>query len=223
MNHLFGRKCVRTFGRKFQRTLGRKHVWTFLVCGFLVAPPAAMAAPITDTTLVSWDDTSLQVIKDGSSNTILFGEATVVSACLRGVSPIASITDGTSNTIQFGETTDVCWDDREELPFTRGTLPGITDGTSNTILLGETTNYRFDGSSRLEVCASNVSIADGSSNTIQLSEGGNVCFSDMRVAPAAVPEPATVTSLALALLALASRRRGRLLRPLIPRQPRRHA
>jgi len=173
-------------------------------------PQAARATPITDVTIAGWTDTSIDVIKDGTSNTILFGEQTVISTCLQSVVSLGDITDGTSNTILFGETTDVCLEDAPHVPITRTTLPGITDGTSNTILVGEAGGgYFFGGNARVDLCATNVSIADGTSNTIALLEHESVCFASAQIAPTAVPEPATVGLFAATALATLTARRRR--------------
>lgn len=186
-----------------------------VVCVMTGLPGMAGATPITNATLVGWTDTSLTVVVDGTANTILFGEQTVVSTCLSQVVSLGSIADGTSNTILLGETTSLCLDDASGVTLTRTTLPGITDGSSNTILIGESGGgYFFGGGARIDLCATNVSLADGTSNTIVLPEGGSVCFADAGIAPVgpstAVPEPAITMLLAgSALAALATRRRPR--------------
>lgn len=186
----------------------------FALCAALGVPLTAGAAPITSATITGWTDSSLNVIVDGTSNTILFGEQTVVTTCLSQVSSLGNITDGTSNTISFGETTDVCFEEASRLPVTRTTRPGVTDGTSNTILLTEDgTGYFFGGGARIDVCVTNASIADGTSNTILLSETGAACFTDAEFVPSApdgVPEPALTVMLAASVLAgWTSRRRRR--------------
>ena len=189
---------------------GWRVLWAAMTCSVLL-PIAATAAPITGVTLIGWDDSSLTVIVDGTSNTILLGETTRVSGCVRRVSPVTSIVDGSSNTILLGETLDVCWDDEEGLPLTRGGSSSITDGTSNTILLGETLPYLFDsGRSTIDVCVSNPSIADGTSNTILLPEAGEPLCLSGTVGAAAVPEPASGLLLMLGMgTALYGRVRGR--------------
>jgi hypothetical protein len=175
--------------------------WATLVLGIFLAPRPVSAAPIpiSGVTLVSWTDTTLNVIKDGTSNTIVFGENTLVSGCVRNVAPV-SIPDGTSNTIVFGELTSICWEDREGLPLTRGNVPSITDGTSNTILIGENTNpYLFNQGSTVDICLSNTSIVDGTSNTISIPENNEpLCLQGVvgRQDPAvAVPEPGSMLML----------------------------
>ena len=180
-----------------------------VICS-VVLPIAAAAEPITGITLTRWDDTSLTVIVDGTSNTIVFGEASRVSGCVRRVAPV-TIVDGSSNTIVFGEIRDVCWDDEEELPLVRGGSSSITDGTSNTILIGETSPYLFEsGRSTIDLCVSNPSIVDGTSNTITLPEGGQALCLSGTVGTAAVPEPASGLLLMLGVGgALYGRVRGR--------------
>ena len=157
----------------------------------VVLPITAAAAPIAGITLTGWDDTSLTVIVDGTSNTIVLDETSRVSGCVRQVAPF-TIVDGSSNTILLGEILDVCWDDEEEVPLARGGSSGITDGTSNTILIGETSPYLFDsGRSTIDLCVSNPSIADGTSNTITLPEGGQPLCLSGTVGTAAVAEPAS--------------------------------
>jgi hypothetical protein len=186
---------------------------TFVIAGLIFSPLPAAAAPITGIELVSWTDTSLQVVRDGTSNTILIGEDTRLTGCIQNVAPV-NITDGTSNTILFGELTNVCWNDRTSLPITRGSLPAITDGTSNTILLGENANpYLYTGGSTIDVCISNASIADGTSNTILLPENNEpLCLEGIvrQAAPTApVPEPASAVMLLTAAGLAALRRRTR--------------
>jgi hypothetical protein len=85
-------------------------------------------------------------ITDGTSNTILLGEATPsLGRGQRG----SRITDGTSNTIQLGETGGTAG--------SRGNA-SITDGTSNTIIAGER--------------GAGVAITDGTSNTLQFASAG---------------------------------------------------
>ena len=185
-------------------------VWCAAVTCSVVLPIAAAAEPL-GITLTAWDDSSLTVFVDGTSNTILFGETSRVSGCVRQVRPVTSIADGSSNTINFGELLDFCWDDEEELPLARGGSSSIADGTSNTILFGETSPYVFNsGRSTIDVCVSNPSIADGSSNTITLPEAGeSLCLSGT-VGTASVAEPASGLLLMLGMGgALYRRVRGR--------------
>ncbi len=176
-----------------------------LTCGLLATPAVVTAAPITidDATIVDWTSTSIEVIVDGTSNTIVFGENVQLDVCGNAITPVSSITDGTSNTIVFGETINQCWNGRSEFPLERGGPSTITDGTSNTILIGESATYLFDSDSRVDVCASNVSITDGTSNTLFFGEN-TVCFAGARIG--AVPEPAVVSLVAIGGLLAATRR-----------------
>ena len=176
-----------------------------LTSGLLATPVVATAAPITinNATIVDWTSTSIEVIVDGTSNTIVFGENVQLDVCGSALTPVSNITDGTSNTIVFGETTNQCWNDRSEFPFERGGPSSITDGTSNTILIGESATYLFGTGSRVDVCASNVSITDGTSNTLFFGEN-SVCFAGASIG--AVPEPAIASLIALGGLLAATRR-----------------
>ncbi len=102
----------------------------------------------------------LTSVNDGSSNTIVLGEATATPAA-------AGIVDGNSNTIVLGEATAT-------------PAAGIVDGSSNTIVLGEATATPaaagiVDGNSNTIVLGEATAtpaagIVDGSSNTIVLGE-----------------------------------------------------
>lgn len=146
-------------------------------------------------------------IRDGSSNTLLFGESSGIALNVGFIArrqPITQIADGTSNTIQLGEAPVDSFCLGNVTPI--GTTIG--DGTSNTIVFG--------GDSRFDICADNVRIGhivDGTSNTISFGEVvPRTCLSDVGVteAPAdAVPEPGTFALFGLAFSSFVLRRRRR--------------
>jgi hypothetical protein len=191
---------------------------------------AAQAVPLDDY-VSSWGQGGLTIIRDGTSNTITFGENTRFNVCFDNVRLPGTVTDGTSNTIQFGGNSGLFVIPGGTLPrvpigtITDGTSntiifpeaetdlclrnvvidddpPEITDGTSNTIIIGE--------ESRLDICFSNVGITqritDGTSNTILIGENSG-CYTDLQVAQ--VPEPSSLFAglSALAMLSFAARRR----------------
>jgi hypothetical protein len=194
---------------------------------------AAAAVPLDDY-LSSWSQNGLTIVRDGTSNTIQFGETTRFNVCFDQVSVPGGITDGTSNTIQFGETSGffiIPGGSGPRVPITT-----ITDGSSNTILFGETLDFCLrnvvvdddppeitDGTSntiiigedsRFDICFSNVGITqtvtDGTSNTIQIGENTtSACYTDLQVAEVAEPPALAAAIMALALLPLAAQRRTR--------------
>lgn len=113
------------------------------------------------------------LVSDGTSNTLLVGEQTVVTACIRlgSSSTLPTITDGSSNTLLFGENQALTLrvGTRYAWPSSGG-IDGIADGTSNTILFGENTlEICFGGDTRLVDLGD--PIVDGTSNTIVIGEG----------------------------------------------------
>jgi hypothetical protein len=197
--------------RNISRTIGgleRACAYFAVIAALLLTPLATRAAPILaeEAFLAGSSGTSLQIIGDGSSNTIIFTEHTVLNLCLRGVAPLPGITDGTSDTIIIGETAreDLCFENFFDVSNWQEVLSTIVDGTSNTLLIGEETQIGFDRRSRIDLCASNVNlnIVDGTSNTIVFAE--TVCFNDVRIATRTVAEPqVSLALLALGLLLLA--------------------
>jgi hypothetical protein len=179
---------------------------------------------------------SFGFIRDGTSNTVQFGENTRAYACFDNVTIGGGVTDGTSNTILLSEsvglrivpnivtgrqpiqqiadgtTNTIIFPEISSrclgnFPVGEVIVPTITDGTSNTIQFGE--NTRFD------VCFSNVrlgtAISDGTSNTIQFGENlSRLCYEQVRVSAdlvaALVPEPGTLSLLGIALVFIARRR-----------------
>jgi hypothetical protein len=174
----------------------------------LAAAGTASAAPF----VTQSNQSGIQFIGDGTSNTILFDETSRFNVCFDNVSVEGptGISDGSSNTILFGE-------DQLSIVVGQvrgGTISPITDGTSNTIILGEisddfcvfgarigdpvgsiadgTSNTIIVGeSSQFDICFDSVrnstgttSITDGTSNTIMLPEN-DVCFTSVRVAETA--------------------------------------
>ena len=206
-------------------------------CGIILAALAALiAAGAADAqatgNLRSWSQSSLNIISDGTSNTITFGENTRFNVCFDNANLPGGITDGTSNTILFGEHAGLFVIPGGSGP--RVPITSITDGSSNTIFLPETGDFClnnvvidpapppggitdgtsntivFDEDTRFDICLRNVGltqITDGTSNTIILGETTNRCYTDLRVVE--VPEPASaMAALAgAALLALPRRRR----------------
>src|SRR5919199_1775157 len=65
----------------------------------LIAPGLSTAVVV----LNSVSQSSFGFIVDGTSNTLLFGEATRGSACFRNVTMPRGIADGTSNTLLLNE------------------------------------------------------------------------------------------------------------------------
>ena len=95
---------------------------------------------------------SLSVATDGTSNTVVIGEATAapVEQATQG-----AITDGSSNTVVIGEATAA--------PVEQATQGAITDGSSNTVVIGEATAAPVEQ-------ATQGAITDGSSNTVVIGE-----------------------------------------------------
>ena len=183
----------------------------------LILSAGGAAALPGDDYLTNWGQGGLGIIRDGTSNTIQFGETTRFDVCFDDVGVPGGIAGGSNATIRFGQSSlyvvpgaagprvpigtiadgtsntiffgeSLCLND-----VAIGDPPpgGIEDGTSNTIIIGE--------GSRFDICFSNVTqqITDGTSNTILLGE--NVCFEDLQVA--AVPEPHAAALAFAALLA----------------------
>ncbi|HYO88028.1 MAG TPA: hypothetical protein VER79_05235, partial [Candidatus Limnocylindrales bacterium] len=138
---------------------------------------------------------ALENITDGTSNTILFGEATGTpdQVALPTVA-LGGITAGTSNTILLGEATGT--PDQVALPT--ATLGGITDGTSNTILLGEATGTPDQVSPPTATLGG---ITDSSSNTILLGEAtrspGDGGVRPVNLTPTPLPDQVTPPTAAL--------------------------
>jgi hypothetical protein len=164
-----------------------------LLTALLSAPLAARAVPFVseETFLAGSTGSSLEIIRDGVSNTIIFTQETVLDLCLRRVAPLPGIVDGASNTIIIGETAreDLCFANFFDVSNWQDVFSSIVDGASNTLLIGEDQPIAFDGRSWVDVCATNVnlSIRDGASNTIVFAE--SVCFNNVRIATQAVREP----------------------------------
>lgn len=184
--------------------------------------------------LDSIGSSSFNLIADGTSNTIQFGESTRATLCFQNVTLPAGITDGTSNTIQFTETVGL-----EIIPggfFAWGPVSQIADGTSNTIFFpevgssqicisdtqiedpveitdGTSNTIEFGENSRLDFCFNNaaVGISDGTSNTITFPE--RVCYEDVQIADdlasSAVSEPASLALLLAGLSGLTVARNRR--------------
>ncbi|MPZ47605.1 MAG: hypothetical protein GEV05_30470 [Betaproteobacteria bacterium] len=129
--------------------------------------------------LGSADQSGISIVVDGSNNTLLFGEETRVSLCIRGGQVLGDspINDGSSNTIVFGEGVAV----RANVVRIAQLAPvtQIADGTSNTIILGEI---------GMDFCLADITIPaqpiiDADSNTIVLDEQSefDACFDRVRI------------------------------------------
>jgi hypothetical protein len=129
--------------------------------------------------LGSADQSGISIVVDGSSNTLLFGEETRVSLCIRGGQVLGDspINDGSSNTIVFREGVAV----RVDVVRVAQLAPvaQIADGTSNTIILGEI---------GMHFCLADITIPiqpiiDADSNTIVLDEQSefDACFDGVRI------------------------------------------
>ena len=153
-----------------------------VAAALLLLPMQANAVPANGNYLTGLGSSSVQLVSDGTSNTILFSEATRFAVCFDdvGFDHPGAITDGTSNTVLFGAGASLTFQAGRVLP--RQPITTIADGTSNTILLGETRSASlcFGGDTRLVEPV----ITDGSSNTILLGEDSrfDVCFRSARIA-----------------------------------------
>ncbi len=149
---------------------GNKTDNVIIIGGTLTTTPAALVTQPLGTVAPT-----IGAITDGSSNTIIIGENTIV--------PTEAITDGSSNTIIIGESTAAPLtatatlnveptNKTDNVIIIGGTLTtppvalvtqslptqAITDGSSNTVIIGENTTIPTEA------------ITDGSSNTISISE-----------------------------------------------------
>jgi hypothetical protein len=203
----------------------------------LAGAAGATPIPATGDYLTGWSQGGLSVVSDGTSNTILFSEATRLNVCVDNVSVggTGTIVDGTSNTLLFGEGTGLAFISGGLSP--RVPISTIVDGSSNTILFGELTDsfclrnvvvddqppgeiqdgtsntIMFGENSRFDICVAGAQvtqrIVDGTSNTILIGETPttSLCFEDVRVAATDVPEPGTMALLLAGLAPLVLWRR----------------
>jgi hypothetical protein len=124
---------------------------------------AAGTSPLLQPRVVPLAGTATRVpgVQDGTSNTIVVGEATRTPTPAASPTRVPGVQDGTSNTIVVGEAT------RTPTPALSPTrVPGVQDGTSNTIVVGEATRTPTPALSPTRVPG----VQDGTSNTISVGE-----------------------------------------------------
>lgn len=126
----------------------------------------------------SASQSGLNLMVDGASNTIMFGENSRMILCFDRITTIGStsLTDGSSNTIMFSE--GVSFNINAGGIRNRTPIGEITDGSSNTIFLGEipTSDYCLT-----DITVPLEPIVDGTSNTILIGENSafDVCFDNV--------------------------------------------
>jgi hypothetical protein len=137
--------------------------------------------------LSRWNHTSLDVIIDGTSNTLLFTETTTLGICLDrvgfpGAPTLNPIADGSSNTLLFAESRP--FDVNIWRIFTSRSVAEIADGSSNTLLVGEgPQSPSTDAFCLSGVTPRDPDIEDGTSNTILFGEESAVdlCANNVRI------------------------------------------
>jgi hypothetical protein len=127
----------------------------------------------------SADQAGITIVVDGNSNTLLFGDETRISICIREgrVAGDSPLNDGSSNTILFGE--GLALNVNVVRVAQLALVTEIADGTSNTIILGEIgTNFCLG-----DITIPTQPVIDADSNTLLLDEQSlfDACFDRVRI------------------------------------------